>query len=128
MSVIDILKQFVIAIIIGLFWWPDDEDLKPERIQWWLEAIHPDWRQEGKGTALLRTIMSSDTRAATGMVQTLTDELGQHGYKLEAETAGSMVNLRLTTASVGRITERDYAAALLPDLTLSPHRGCRPRR
>lgn len=118
MNVLDILRQFLIGIIVGLFWWPDLEELKPERIQFWLEWIHPDWRQEGKGTALVRTIMSRDARAATDLVQTLTAELDQHGYVLEVETAGSMVNLRLTTATVGKPTERDYAAALLIDLTL----------
>lgn len=117
MGVYDVLKQLVIGIIAGLFWWPDDQKLKPERIQFWQDAIHPDWQEEAKGTVLKRTIVESDRRRAGDLVKTLHAELEQHGYELQAEATGNTVTVWLT-GEAKTLTERDYAAALLVDLTV----------
>ncbi len=117
MGVHDVLKQLVVGIIVGLFWWPDPDNLKPERIQFWRNVIHPDWQEEAKGTVLVRTIVESDERSAGNLAKTLHAELEQHGYELEAEAAGNTVTVWLTTEAT-MLSERDYAAALLIDLTL----------
>lgn len=117
MGVYDVLKQLVFGIIVGLFWWPDDQELKPERIQFWLDAIHPDWQMEAKDTVLTRTIVESDERRAGNLARKLQAELEQHGYELEAEATGNTVTVWLT-GEAETLTERDYAAALLVDLTV----------
>jgi pterin-4a-carbinolamine dehydratase len=118
-NVFSILRKLLIAIIVGILWFPDDEDLKPERIQFWESNLSDGWKREGDGVALLRTFVEDDRLAADELAGNLAGELAKHGYKAdELEVVGNVVSVRLCTASVGRLTERDYAAALLIDLTL----------
>ncbi len=119
MDTFDALRQFIIGFITGLFRDPDDEGLKAERVQFWDGLISDDWVREGDGVALLRTIVCTDPRAAGDQVKTLTGELERHGYRPDdLDVAGHVVSLRLSTASLGQLTECDYAAAALIDMTL----------
>ncbi len=119
MKLYELLKQFVIGFLVGLFSDPDYEDMKPERIQFWDEQISPAWMREKGGTALYRTIIRSESRAADNLAKELIGELGQYGYEPDSIAAdGNSVTVRLTTSAVGKLTERDYAAAVLIDLTL----------
>ena len=119
MNLRDVLLQILVAFIRGIFGFPDEEDLKPERIQFWKNLISEDWKEEGDGVALLRTIVHSDRRMAGDMGKILAEELETCGYTPDAlDTVGNVVSLRLTTASVGKLTESDYAAAALIDLIL----------
>ncbi len=119
MNLYDVAKMFVVAFIVGIFGWPDDDDLKPERIQFWKKLIDPAWKHEGRGVALLRTIICTSAGDAGDLAKMLAGELARCGYEADAlDTAGTVVSLRLTTATVGELTERDYAAAALIDLVM----------
>ena len=49
----------------------------------------------------------------------LSRRIEQYGYQPDSiETDGNSVKLRLTTPEVDKVTERDYAAAVLIDLTV----------
>ncbi len=118
MKLYELVKAFVIAFLIGTFPDPDIE-MKPERIQFWEEQISPAWMKEKDGTALYRTIIRSNSRAAEQLAKELIGELERYGYEPDSvRVDGKSVTLRLTTATVGTLTERDYAAAVLIDLTL----------
>ncbi len=118
MGVFDVLRRFVIGVIVGLFWWPDDEELKPERIQFWQDTIHPDWQEEADGTVLVRTIVESSKRSAANLAQNIHAEVIQHGYRqLEAEAKGNTVTVWIVTEA-DALNERDYAVAMLVDLTI----------
>ncbi len=113
MNVKEVLKQFLIGFIIGIF--PDPEDMKPERIQFWKDLVSMFWNQDGN--ALVRTITVESSRAASTLATILAGDLKHHGYQPDSiEVVGNSVTLRLTTASAGKATERDYAAAVLIDL------------
>ncbi len=119
MNFVNACKQFIVGFITGLLGIVDDDELKAERVQFWKDMIDPAWQRERGGRALVRTIGCVDSAEADHMVKTLTGELESHGYRADAlEAAGNVVNVRLTTASVGRLTERDYAAAALIDLVM----------
>ncbi len=122
MNLFNKCKRFIVGFITGLFGIPDDPDnegLKAERIQFWRGYLDPAWIIEATGTALTRTIVCADAGAAADLAKTLAGELAQHGYVAGVlEAAGTTVNVRLTNASVGRLTERDYAAAALIDLVV----------
>ncbi len=116
MNLYNAVKQFIVGFLTGLFGILDDEeDLKPERIQFWDGVIHPDWRQ--MGTALVRTIPCADATAAADLVKTIAGELARYRYVAATLKAdGNVVTVRLT--SNGKVTERDYAAAALIDLVV----------
>ncbi len=120
MKLFELVKAFAIAFLIGIFSDPDPTiDMKPERIQFWEGQISPSWTTEKGGTALTRTIYRSDARSATSLAKELAGELGQYGYEpASVDVDGGSLTVRLTTASAGRLTERDYAAALLIDLIM----------
>ena len=118
MNVFNTLKDFLIGFLVGLFGKPDFEELKPERIQFWDDMLDPAWVKEESGTVLRRTFIRGESRSVIDLAESVTAELEPFGYHPNVEIEGKSVTVRLTTPSAGQITERDYAAAALIDLTL----------
>ncbi len=118
MSIYERAVGFIGGFIRGIFGWPDDdEDLKAERVQFWKDQLAQAWMYEGQQLALLRTIVCSDKNAAQDMAKRLRAKLADYGYTADVlASVGSVISVRLTTPSAGRLTERDYAAAVLIDL------------
>ncbi len=118
MNLLTKLKNFVIAFIRGPFRLSEDqlpEEMKPERIQFWEDMNSARW--VNLGNALQGVITVANSRAAGALAKHLSEELGQYNYSPDSITTdGNDVNVLLSTA--GKVTEPDYAASVLIDLTI----------
>ena len=92
------------------------ERFKPERVQFWIDLIDDDWRREANGAALHRTILCDDAAAANDLAESVDRHLIACGYSADTiDVYGNVLSVRLTTATVGKLDEQDYAAAALID-------------
>ena len=113
-TVIEVLRMIVRLLRFGIL--PDPGDMKPERIQVWLAEIGEGWSLVGDGEAIVRTYVCPDAQQAIQLTRKVGKRCSELGYYPSVlATRDNEVTVQLSTSEVGRLTERDMAAAVAID-------------
>ncbi len=114
MRYVQAFTAMVVGVLGGVL--PDEEDMKAERVQFWLDLLKAGWRILGGTQAIERIISCASAKEADLLAREIGDRFATYGYDPHVLAAeGERVVVRLTTTAKGRVTERDFGAAVLVD-------------